>query len=137
MGGYFSFSFVTAHAIFPDAPAPTEPIHVHELFAVLILCRLFSAALEGLFVRLHIDNTVVVAVINKGTAKGATGPRMMEYVREIFWLSAHHNFRLTSTYISSANNSLADALSRGDLSRFSDLLHDWKIGKHLKLTSSA
>lgn len=137
MGGYFSLSFSAAHALFPDTPEPTEPIHVHELFAVLILCRLFSAALEGLYVRLHIDNTIVVAVINKGTAKGATGPRMMEYVREIFWLSARHNFRLTSTYISSADNSLADALSRGDYSRFSVLLNDWKNGTHLKLTTFA
>lgn len=112
MGGYFSFSFAAARNIFPDAPDSSEPIHVHELFAVLILCRLFSAALGGLYVKLHIDNTIVVAVINKGTAKGATGPRMMQFVREIFWLSARHNFRLTSTYISSTNNSLADALSR-------------------------
>ena len=135
MGGYFSFSFNEAHDIFPDAPAPSEPIHVHELFVVLILCRLFSAALSGLYLRLNIDNTIVVSIINKGTAKGATGPRMMEYVREIFWLSAEHNFRLTSTYISSANNSLADALSRGDTVRFTALLNDWKNGRHLLLKS--
>ena len=135
IGGYFSLSFSAARKLFPDAPEPSEPIHVHELFAVLILCRLFSAALRGLFVRLHIDNTVVVAVINKGTAKGTTGPRMMQFVREIFWLSAYHNFRLTSTYISSANNSLADALSRNDYARFSVLLDDWKNGRHLLLKS--
>lgn len=133
MGGYFSFSFAAAQQLFADAPEASEPIHVHELFAVLMLCRLFSAALAGLYVRLHIDNTVVVAVINKGTAKGATGTRMMQYVREIFWLSAHHNFRLTSTYISSANNSLADALSRNDHIRFSQLLCDWKHGRHHQL----
>ena len=134
MGGYFSLSFQAARAIFPDAPDPSEPIHVHELFAVLILCRLFSAALSGLHVRLHIDNTVVVSVVNKGTAKGATGPRMMHYVRDLFWLSARHNFRLTSNYISTTDNTLADALSRGEFSRFDSLLNDWKHGRHLELT---
>jgi hypothetical protein len=99
LGGYFSLSFAQAASQFPDAPEPSEPIHVHELYAVLILCRLFSAALRGLDIRLHIDNTIVVAVINKGTAKGTSGPRMMENVRHIFWLSARHNFRLTSIYI--------------------------------------
>jgi hypothetical protein len=135
LGGYFSLSFAQAASQFPDAPEPSEPIHVHELYAVLILCRLFSAALRGLHIRLHIDNTIVVAVINKGTAKGTSGPRMMEYVRHIFWLSARHNFRLTSTYITSKNNSLADALSRGDLPRFSTLLTEWKLGRHSALKS--
>jgi hypothetical protein len=103
LGGYFLLSFAQARAQFCDAPEPSEPIHVHELFAILILCRLFLAALRGLHIRLHIDNTIVVAVINKGTAKGTSGPRMMEYVRHIFWLSARHKFRLTSTYITSEN----------------------------------
>jgi hypothetical protein len=128
LGGYFPLSFEQAASQFPDAPEPSELIHVHELYDVLILCRLFSAALRGLHLRFHIDNTIVVAVIN--TAKGTSGPRMMEYVRHIFWLSVRHNFRLTSVYITSKNNSLADALSRGDLPRFSTLLTEWKSGRH-------
>ena len=135
LGGYFSLTFEQAKAYFPDAPAPSEPIHIHELFAVLILCRLFSAALTGLHVKLHIDNTIVVSVINKGTAKGETGPRMMEYVRHIFWLSAQYNFRLTSCYISTTNNSLADTLSRGDYAQFACLLEAWRRGEHLHLKS--
>jgi hypothetical protein len=87
LGGYFSLSFAQAASQFPDAPAPSEPIHVHELYAVLILCQIFSAALRGLHIRLHIDNTIVVAVINKGNAKGTSGPRMMEYVRHIILLA--------------------------------------------------
>jgi hypothetical protein len=110
---------------------------VHELYVVLILCRLFSDALRGLHIRLHIDNTIVIAVINKGTAKGTSGPRMMEYVRHIFWLSARHNFWLTSIYVTSKNNSLADALSRGDLPRFSTLLTEWKLGRNSALKSKS
>lgn len=121
--------------MFPDAPDPSDPIHIHELFVVVILCRLFSTALRGLHIRLHIDNTIVVSVVNKGTAKGTTGPRMMQYVHDIFWLSARYNFRLTSTYIATKANSLADSLSRGDLPRFQLLLADWRLGRHLQLRS--
>jgi hypothetical protein len=48
------------------------------------------AALTGKHIRLRIDNTIAGLVVNN---------RMMEYVCDIFWLSAHHNSRLTSTYI--------------------------------------
>jgi hypothetical protein len=46
---------------------------------------------------------------------------MMDYVRDIFWLFARHNFRLTSTYIATKANSLVDSLSRGDFPRFHTL----------------
>jgi hypothetical protein len=97
MGGFVSLSFTHAAALFPDAKGPSEPIHIHESFAILMMCRLYSAALSGRHVRIFVDNTVAVAVINKGsTAQGLPGPRMMEFIRELFWLSAIHNFRLTA-----------------------------------------
>jgi hypothetical protein len=48
VGGYVSLTFAQAHALFDDAPHPEGPIHVHELFAVLIVGRLYTAALSGL-----------------------------------------------------------------------------------------
>jgi hypothetical protein len=75
----------------------------------------------------------VVAAANQGTAKGLTGPQMMVYLREIFWLSATHNFRLTSQYIASKSNTLSDSLSRGDFDTFWATLSDWKLGRHQNL----
>ena len=132
-GGYLSLSFAQAAQMFSDAPAPSDPIHIHELFAVLILCRLYSTALRGLHARIYIDNTIVVAAVAKGTAKGRTGPQMMIFLRELFWLSATHNFRLTSQYIATKSNTLADALSRGDFASFQAAFTDWKCGRHLSL----
>lgn len=123
-GGYFSLSFAQASCIFPDSPDPSAPIHIHELFVVLLLCRLFPDSLRGHHIRLFIHNTIVVAAVNKGTAKGLTGPHMMVYLREIFWLSATHNFRLTSQYITSKSNTLSDSLSRGDFETFQMTLSD-------------
>jgi hypothetical protein len=48
LGGYVSLTFAQARTLFYDAPQPEEPIHVHELFAVLIVGRLYTAALSGL-----------------------------------------------------------------------------------------
>ena len=67
---------------------------------------------------LHIDNTVVVSVINKGTAKGATGPRMMEYVREFFGYLLAIIFGSLAHIFPPNNNSLADALSRDEYPDF-------------------
>jgi hypothetical protein len=88
-------SSTQAAVIFADCPAPLASIHIHEIFAVLILHRLLPDSLRGRYIRLIIDNTIVVAAVNKGTAKGLTGPQMMVYIREIFWLSANLQF---STY---------------------------------------
>jgi hypothetical protein len=88
-GGYFSLTFDQAARIFPNTPDHSAPIHIHELFIVLILCRLFPNSLSGRHIRLFIDNTIivadsVVAAVNKGTAKGLTGPQTMVFLREIY-----------------------------------------------------
>lgn len=113
-GGYISLSFEAAARLYPDAPPQAAPIHVHEIFALLIACRTWPLALTGLFLCCHIDNQIVVSAVNKGTAKGEYGPLMMQYLRELFWLSASLDFRLTARYITSKDNALSDALSRND-----------------------
>lgn len=111
-GGYISLSFQAAARLFPDAPPQDAPIHVHEIFALLIACRTWPDALSDLFLCCRIDNQVVVSAVNKGSAKGVFGPLMMQYLRELFWLSASLDFRLTAQYITSRDNALSDALSR-------------------------
>jgi hypothetical protein len=44
---FVSLSFTHAAPLFPNAPELSKPIHVHKLFAVLMMCRLYSAALSG------------------------------------------------------------------------------------------
>jgi hypothetical protein len=104
--------------LFPDAPPVNVPIHVHEIFALLLSCRIWPDALSGLFLCCRIDNQVVVSAVNKGTAKGEHSTLMMQYIREIFWLSARFDFRITARYITSKDNILSDALSRDDWPTF-------------------
>jgi hypothetical protein len=120
---YVLLTFAQTHALFDNAPHPEDPIHVHELFAVLI------AALSGLRLGIFIDNTTVVSVINKAFARGVSGPLMMQYVCELFWLSATHNFRLTAQYIHTKSNVLADTLSRGDFASFTNRSKRLEVGR--------
>ena len=54
-----------------------------------------------------------MSFLNKGSCKNpAAISCAMDWLREIFWLSAIYNFRLTSRHITGLANVLADRLSR-------------------------
>ena len=55
------------------------------------------------------DNTTAVSIINKGTSKN---PIIMGFLRELFWLSAIFNFRITAMHIPGISNPIADSISR-------------------------
>ena len=55
------------------------------------------------------DNTQVQGWINKGSS---SNPYAMAWLRELFWVSAFFNITFKAARISSADNLLADALSR-------------------------
>ena len=48
-------------------------------------------------------------MINKGTT---ANPLVMTWLRDLFWLSAIYNFRITAVYISGVVNLRADCLPR-------------------------
>ena len=54
------------------------------------------------------DNTTTLSAINKGTSSNQLA---MQWLRQLFWLSATCNFRVTSRYIPTVANTLADAIS--------------------------
>ena len=50
-----------------------------------------------------------MSLLNKGSCKR---PAAMDWLREIFWLPATYNFRMTSRHITGLSNVFADRLSR-------------------------
>ena len=50
-----------------------------------------------------------MSLLNKGSCKS---PAAMDWLREIFWLPATYNFRMTSRHITGLSNAFADRLSR-------------------------
>jgi hypothetical protein len=86
-----------------------------ELFAVLVAIATFGARMSGTRLVLHCDNQVVVYSINGHTSRS---PALMQMVRALYYICAHHQVDLRSQYITSLDNDVADALSRQDLRRF-------------------
>ena len=54
------------------------------------------------------DNQAAVAMINKGNT---ASPVVMAWLRDLFWMSAIHNFRITARYVPGIANVLADSIS--------------------------
>ena len=92
---------------FPDAAS--EHINSLELLTVLVAARRWGHRWSGHHVRVFSDNTSTVHSINKGTSRS---PVFMRCIRELFWLSVVHNFRLTAAHVKGENNVLADLISR-------------------------
>ena len=84
-------------------------INYLELYAALHAIRRWSPHWANCHVCLHTDNTQAMSFLNKGSCKNTTA---MDWLREIFWLSAIYNFRLTSCHIKGLENVFADHLSR-------------------------
>lgn len=94
-----------------DAPRSLEGVHINilEVYPALLAAREWGHLWKGRHVVVWTDSTVAVAAFNRGTS---TTPIVMEWLRELFFLSALHNFRFTARHVPGKVNVLADALSR-------------------------
>jgi hypothetical protein len=57
----------------------------------------------------HSDHITAVSIINKGSCRNVV---VMDALRDIFWASAVHNFRLKAIYYPGRFNTIADRASR-------------------------
>ena len=93
-----------------DVPAlANECIYVKELAAVHLAIQRWSHAWSNHYVILNVDNQGVLWSLRKGLVKNCIANDM---VHDILWLAAIHNITLDVRYVASADNVLADTLSR-------------------------
>ena len=109
LGAFFHGDWFYSH-IAVDHPSL---LHMHINFKEA-LCIIFSAhrwapSWRNKNIVVYCDNTAAVAMINKGSTRH---PIMMKYLRELFWLSAIYNFRITARHIPGVQNITADHISR-------------------------
>ena len=108
-GGHFGndWFYVNCRLDYPEL----QSSHINELeiFTVLLGLRRWQACLSRRWIVIYTDNNVTKSWLKKGTRRS---PHFISWLREIFWLSAVNNFRLTSRYIPSKANVVADMLSR-------------------------
>ena len=116
-----------------------QSCHINELelFTVLLALRQWGPQPSHKWIVIYTDNTVTKSWLNKGTSRSE---RTMVWLREIFWLSVVHNFRVTSRYIQTTDNTTADTLSllHNHLSadNFLSLLHSGSITNNCTNLSS-
>ena len=93
-----------------DWPTASD-LHINykELLALVVAATRWAPLWTNKRIYIMSDNQAAVGMLNRGTAKH---PLVMHALRWLFWLSAIHNFHLTSCYIPGVQNIAADSASR-------------------------
>ena len=89
-----------------------------ELYALLKAAATWGHLWRGKRILFHCDNHAGVSIIKSGTSKR---PDIMPLIRGLFFVAAEHCFECSAAYITSEDNGVADALSRGQFLRFHQL----------------
>jgi hypothetical protein len=94
-----------------------------ELVAAVLLVALAAPLLPGEHLMIGIDNTVALSWIDRGTAKR---PRAMHALRFLWRVQACYRLHVSTRYIPSERNQLADSASRLDPARFHAVAAHWR-----------
>ena len=84
-------------------------INYKEILAIIYAAKHWCKDWSNKHVIISSDNITAVSIINKGSCKN---PVIMRSLRELFWLSAVYNFRITAKFIPGHENPAVDAISR-------------------------
>ena len=100
------------------------PLHINykETFMVLQATKRWAPFWSGQRVVVKSDSEVAAAIVNKGTTPC---PIMMDWLRELFWLSEYYAIQLTVEHIPGSANIIADSISRLDETCHQHALHAW------------
>ena len=90
-------------------------IQVKELVPVVVAAALYGRDWRDQLVLFSVDNQAVVEIINKTHSKES---HLMHLVRLLVFFACHYNFWFRAEHVQGRLNTLADALSRNNLSRF-------------------
>ena len=92
---------------YPDLTS--APINYKEAMMAAISIIRWAPRLANSSVYLYSDNKCTVSIINKCASRNV---KVMESLRQMFWLSADYNFHVKAVYIPGENHILADTVSR-------------------------
>ena len=101
-------------------------INHEEANAIMLAAKRWAPQWANHRVLIHGGNQAAVRIINKGSRENEL---IVEELRDLFWLSARHNFHITALHFEGLCNPVADAISRlyepQLLSRFYTALIDY------------
>ena len=85
-----------------------------ELYAIVMACEAWGSHWSRTHILFHCDNKAVVQIWDTGLSRSS---QLMSLVRSLFFIAAKHN-TVMIRHIPGLDNSIADALSRLQLSQF-------------------
>ena len=128
-GGYFSECGAYNYWTYGSSTS-RQPIDYLEGDAVLRAAQELGHSWHRKVVPVYIDNSAFERSLHKGRSKA---PRLNVILRQLVVLSVKHECIFETHWLASKDNVLADALSRGDLSRFNSALGEhFPGGVHLR-----
>lgn len=90
-----------------------ESITLKELLPIVIAGAIWGERWRrSAHVVMHCDNMGAVALVNSGYSRV---PEMMHLLRCLFFIRAHFQFSVHAVHVPGVENTLADAISRGNL----------------------
>ena len=114
--GVWKLSDIIDLPMYPDhfLPPPgfddlSTNINIQELWPVLMAVIRWGPVLRDTTLCIRSDNTQVCQMLKTGRSKNVTG---MSLLRELFWLCFIYNVYINCVYIRSADNVMADYISR-------------------------
>ena len=108
-GGFFQGDWFYVNWATDYPSLANVPINLQKTLTVLLALGCWKDQLRDKWIIVPTDNTTTLSALNKGTSSDQIA---MQWLSQLFWLSATHNFRLTSRYIPNVANTLADTISR-------------------------
>ena len=84
-------------------------INVYELWPIVMGLKRWAPILRNQSLLVYTDNTQVMYMLLNGKSSNRI---CMAWLREIFWICIIHNIEILPRYINTANNLVADTLSR-------------------------
>lgn len=94
---------------FPDVIKEGANICYLELWAIILMLKIWHTDLKNKAVVINCDNMAVVELINSGRARDV---QMQQGLREVCFLAATGHFELFASHISGKTNRIPDLLSR-------------------------
>jgi hypothetical protein len=114
-GIYYAGNWIAESFSGPLAHAAEKPIAWRELYAIVVAVATFGSAFTKRRIKFHCDNQAIVYVLSSGASKD---PQLMQLVRKLFYQTALYDCEISCTYINTKKNTIADALSRGNINTF-------------------
>jgi hypothetical protein len=99
--------YVSWNADYPELADAN--INVLELQSVLVAVRRWGPLWAGKHICVRSDNAATIAAINNTTSRS---PALLLIIKELFWLTVEHNFRLSAIHLPGKLNVMSDKLSR-------------------------